>query len=333
MIFILTFFISLLFTRLMIKVNIKTFPTERSSHNAPTPTAGGIGFAFAFFFAIFASYFFLIKIELSILITYFICSIILLVVGALDDFSPLTYRFRLFMHFICTILLVQFSFVIQFPVFNFSNNFIPWILTILSGIVLINATNFIDGLNGLLTGSYIIFLIFHSSIFLSSTSFYFDWMLISALLGFLVFNFPKAYIFMGDTGSTFLGLTIFFIALLTQNYYPSKLTSSALVNKGFIFTLIPLGFLWFDVLITFIRRIIYKKPLTQAHKDYIFHILLERGHTHTFISSLYMLATALMGMLTILCHFSIINFLTLVIIYSILQTAFLIWVFYKKSTR
>ena len=135
---------------------------------------------------------------------------------------------------------------------------------------------------------------------------------------------------MGDIGSTFLGLAIGFSALMSQLYYPYS-SDTAWVHKGFIYTLTPLGFLWFDVGFTLLRRAFLGRRLTEPHRDHLIHILNDSGYSHTLISSIHFALTALMGGLTLLSHYGHLTFLSFFLIYAAGQTLFCFWVFFQNA--
>ncbi|MBY0280842.1 MAG: hypothetical protein K2W94_01655 [Alphaproteobacteria bacterium] len=312
---------------------------QRSSHDAPTPTAGGLAFISVFWITQLALFLISSSPSSSLLYrflpVYGLASFVLAIISLRDDYKPLSYRFRLFIHLVCVTLIVSQGLQIQFPAFGLDTN--GWIAAIITGfclVSLINGANFVDGLNGLLSGCFLISLVFnvltilpaHSSVI----SFYV--FLFFSVLGFFVFNFPRARIFMGDIGSTFLGLTVGFSALISQFYYPLA-TDIAWVHKGFIYALTPLGFLWFDVGFTLLRRAILRYRLTEPHRDHLIHILNDCGYSHTFVSCLYFFLTALMGGLTLLSHYGYLTFLSFFLIYSFAQMLFCFWVFHQKQHR
>jgi UDP-GlcNAc:undecaprenyl-phosphate GlcNAc-1-phosphate transferase len=217
---------------------------------------------------------------------------------------------------------------IQFPAFPILNNTLfSQAFTVFSLVSLINATNFLDGLNGLLAGSVALTLVFIIFMFpLYSPPSVYGLLLIAAILGFLIFNFPRGKIFMGDIGSTFLGLSLGFIALLTQED-ASTLSETAWIHKSFILSLTPMAFLWFDVGFTLVRRAFLKRRLTEPHRDHLFHLLHDKGYSHLFVSNLHFLTVILMGGLSLLCYGGMISFIELVLIYSLLQAGFCWWVF------
>lgn len=324
--------LSLALSTLIMRFNPIATPTERCSHNAPTPTAGGLGFALIFIG--YTSYLFFTEsfANLPLIYNYLVAACLLLIMSLYDDCKPVSYRARLVTQLICALLLVMGGGIIESPVIDIQSDSVllfQKILTIFTFLSLINATNFIDGLNGLLSLCIMITLGF-ADLWVSNYQplIHMHWVLIAAILGFFIFNFPKGKIFMGDTGSTFLGLTLGFFALMSQPHYPVSIThETAIFNKGFIFTLLPMAFLWFDVIFTLLRRIIRGEHLAEAHRDHMIHLLFDKGYKHVFVTSLYAVGTVLMGFLTYQCHVEKISFIMLLGIYATLQTLLVLFVF------
>jgi UDP-N-acetylmuramyl pentapeptide phosphotransferase/UDP-N-acetylglucosamine-1-phosphate transferase len=333
-----SFSLSFTLCMLMIRFNLSATPTERCSHNAPTPTAGGV--SFALIFISYLSFLFLTgTIEQSPLIYNYLISVcILLIVSFYDDCKPLSYRVRLLTQLVCALLLVMGGGTIESPAINIQSDSVllfQKILTVFTLLSLINATNFIDGLNGLSSLCIMIALGFAGFwIDFYQPLLHMHWVLIAAIFGFFVLNFPKGKIFMGDTGSTFLGLTLGFFALIAQAHYPVSTThGTAIFNKGFIFTLLPMAFLWFDVIATLCRRIARGEHLAEAHRDHMIHILFDKGYKHVFVTFLYALSTIFMGCLTYQCHMERISFIALLGIYILFQILFVVFVFNVPSRK
>ncbi len=266
---------------------------------------------------------------------YTLAALILALISLRDDYKPVSYRIRLLAHFFCVLLLVYGDLTIEFPNFeSTTNSWGAYIFTIFALMSLINGANFLDGLNGLLSGCVMITLAFQLCLVwpVDSLLIAFNSLLFAALLGFFIFNFPKARIFMGDVGSTFLGLTLGFFAIIAQKYYPLS-TDTAFIHKGFIYSLTPLSFLWFDVTFTLLRRAYLGHKLTEAHRDHLIHILNDCGYSHAVVSTLYFISVIVMGGLTLLSHYGYINFIVFFLIYVCLQTCFCIWTFHQKQTH
>lgn len=329
------FLISALIVRGMIFIAIHDHPLERSSHVHKTPTAGGIGIVVSF--VALCSYVFYhmgIPDLLEPAVIYTGVGVVLLaIVGVLDDYREVSYRARLMVQIFCAGILVSAHAVLDLSIFGHSPTLFAKFLSFIAIIGLINAANFIDGLNGLLSGSVLIAIGFSAFILnLDAHILHLIYAVLwGSLLGFYIFNFPRARIFMGDVGSTFLGYILIFMALSAQKYYSGDL-SHAFVNKGFIYTLTPLAFLWFDVGFTLLRRLCRGGVrLTQAHREHMIHLLNDVGYSHTFVSVLYYISVVLMGSLTLMAHQGLMTFLEFLVIYIVLQTCFCVWVFAQKN--
>jgi UDP-GlcNAc:undecaprenyl-phosphate GlcNAc-1-phosphate transferase len=329
-----TFLLSILFTRLLIYINIPAIPLSRSSHQITTPSAGGLAMVIAFIFGLVIELyrFSFLKAPLSYLIPYIASILTIGIISFLDDCRPISYRVRLFVHLLGALMIAAGGFDIKFPAFPFLNNSLfSQAFTVFSLVSLINATNFLDGLNGLLAGSIALtlgFIVLMSPLY--SPSFIYALLLIAAILGFLIFNFPRGKIFMGDIGSTFLGLSLGFIALLTQSN-ASAISETAWIHKGFILSLTPMAFLWFDVGFTLVRRAFLKRRLTEPHRDHLFHLLNDKGYSHLFVSNLHFLTVIVIGGLSLYCYYGLISFITLISTYTLLQTIFCWWVFRRAD--
>ena len=140
---------------------------------------------------------------------------------------------------------------------------------------IINAINLIDGLDGLACGVCAIISLFLFIASLSSGNFVllvFAAALTGSCLGFLPYNFHPASIFMGDTGSMFLGFVLSIIAL--ESY--RKGTTFIAILAPIIAMAVPL----IDTLLSILRRLVKKKPLFKADKNHIHHRLLIKDKSH-----------------------------------------------------
>lgn len=149
---------------------------------------------------------------------------------------------------------------------------IPFTIIWIIGIT--NAINLIDGLDGLAAGVSSIALITISGMAVIMGNFYVvavSSILLASTLGFLIFNFYPAKIFMGDTGALFLGYMISVLSLLGYK------------NVTFISFIVPviiLGVPISDTFFAILRRIINKKPLSAPDKSHLHHCMLRLGFTH-----------------------------------------------------
>jgi UDP-GlcNAc:undecaprenyl-phosphate GlcNAc-1-phosphate transferase len=147
-----------------------------------------------------------------------------------------------------------------------------WPLTAAWIVFATNAVNFIDGLNGLASGSVGI-----ASLFLAGIAahqgdgfvFVSALMLAAGIAGFLPFNFPKARIFMGDVGSQFCGFTIAVLGVLAGRF--GAPTLSVLLVPALLFGI------FYDVAFTLMRRFVAGSRITQAHRGHLYQIAQRSG--------------------------------------------------------
>ena len=271
------FAVSLILTRICIAVlphlGYMDIPKGRHIHKKPVPRAGGIGFILAFWFAILLYAGKLCNGDFSQLLSLpagqFLwsmsgASLILLVTGLYDDRFDMHSVMKLMLQ-ICAGATLYFMDGGIRTIFDYTlPTFIALPLTIMWTIGIVNAFNLIDGLDGLAAGLASI-----SSICVAI------WILINgdnlpmvillltfcaSCLGFLVFNFSPAKIFMGDTGSMFLGL-FFAMTSMDQCSRPAVTVASLLVP------LVAIGVPIFDVILAIWRRSIRKFGIHMLKKN------------------------------------------------------------------
>lgn len=281
-----TFLTSLILTYLMIKIsknmNIMDVPNERSVHKKPTPLLGGIAIFLSFLFG-----FILFGNQNPLMISILIASFLILLLGIFDDIKPIKARYKFVIHILVALIVVFYGGLklTHVDIFGLSLNF-KWMspyITILIIVGIINAVNLIDGLDGLCAGISSIYFLTIGVIALILNKFngldiILSFIMLGATLGFLVFNYPPAKIFMGDTGSTFLGLMISVIMLL--GFKTVTLTSLLI---PLVLLILPIT----DTLFAIIRRALNKKPIGQADKEHIHHQLLKHLSTRKTILVIY----------------------------------------------
>jgi UDP-N-acetylmuramyl pentapeptide phosphotransferase/UDP-N-acetylglucosamine-1-phosphate transferase len=207
-------------------------------------------------------------------------------------------------------------------------------LSVLCFMFAMNATNFADGLNGLLSGSVLVAvfcafvdLSMHNTAVASVETISNALVILAgAIFGFFIMNFPRAKIFMGDVGSSFLGVMLGILALQLQYVYKPGYVLPT-VHDGPFTLLFPLSFLWFDVIFTILRRALLRRKLSQPHQDHLFHILYRCGFTHTFITTLHIAIALALGLINLLCHMTNIDNEWAAYCYYLIQLIYLIWVF------
>jgi UDP-GlcNAc:undecaprenyl-phosphate GlcNAc-1-phosphate transferase len=145
-------------------------------------------------------------------------------------------------------------------------------LTILWVVLVINAINVIDGLDGLAGGVVLIASATMWWVGREHGNFYVMFIssgLIGSTAGFLLYNFPPARVFMGDTGSQFLGLLLAAVSLLEN----SKGTATVTL----LFPLVALGVPIADGTLAFLRRLVHRQPVFRADAQHLHHRLIHLG--------------------------------------------------------
>ena len=246
-------------------------PNERKVHKEPMPRMGGL----AIFAAFLLGYMLFARTSIQML-SILIGGFIIVLTGIVDDIKPIRARTKLLMQVVAASIVVFYGDIVldYFNIFGFDIYFITpinYIVTIIFIVAIMNAINFIDGLDGLAAGlSSIYFLTIAIIAFILNRNEGLDTILslimLGSTLGFLVHNFNPAKIFMGDTGSLFLGFTISVIALL--GFKATTVTS-------LIVPLIILAIPIFDTLLAILRRILKGESIGAPDKDHLHHQLLK----------------------------------------------------------
>jgi len=232
----LTFFVR----QLALKKNIIDNPNDRSSHTVPTPRGGGLAIVLTWFGGL--TYLFFQKQVEANLFFALLSGLVLALVSLLDDVFDLKPYIRIMAQSISALGALYFLGGFQLiPYLHIP--FVFWLLNIgvFIGIIwFINLFNFLDGIDAYSSQEAIlvslgIFLVVGQPILL---------VLMASVAGFLVWNWPKAKIFMGDVGSTQLG----FILLVLGIYYHN--VSALNISNWLILT----SLFWFDATFTLYRR-------------------------------------------------------------------------------
>ncbi|HEX4916931.1 MAG TPA: glycosyltransferase family 4 protein [Limnobacter sp.] len=278
------FLMSLLFTWLVryyaLHKGVMDVPNARSSHAVPTPRGGGLGMVAAFLttllFVLLAG---LVPAEHHLFLwALLLAGVALAIVGFVDDHGGLPVRVRLAVHLASGALLAWAC--QQIAPFNLgfgpiAHAWLAYPLATLGVVWVLNLTNFMDGIDGLAGGQAFlacalvaVFVWFGShglGAFLPVA------LLAAASLGFLVWNFPPAKIFMGDVGSGALGLFFGGFALW----------HAALLGSQWLYVwLLLLGVFVVDATYTLVRRALRKQNLGQAHRSHAFQRASRRLKGH-----------------------------------------------------
>ncbi|MDD3324187.1 MAG: glycosyltransferase family 4 protein [Sulfurospirillaceae bacterium] len=260
-----------------LKKKLLDMPNERSSHAVPTPRGGGLAIILAIAFGVF----------MVDKVSFLLPLLPLVIVSFLDDVFTISAKIRFAVQAFSALLALYFlGWVshVDFGIFELHGAWLN-IFAFLFLVWMTNLYNFLDGIDGYAGGE---------AVFVGMASFVlFDFRLglIVALasFGFLLFNWHKASIFMGDVGSAPLGFLFAFFAL------------SFAGTPYFVGWIVLLCLFWFDATITLYRRWRNGEKLSFAHKKHMYQRLSQSGWAHDKV--------VLSGMALNLVFFVILSFL------------------------
>lgn len=295
---VISFIMTPLVRKLAIKINAIDVPKDnRRIHKVPIPRLGG----------------------LAIYISFVVCSIIMfgfqknvigvilggsliVLMGIYDDIKPLKAIYKLIVQILSAIILIGFNIKINMITLPFDSTGNSVELTILAVPITIlwvvgitNAFNLIDGLDGLACG--ICFISCLTLFGVSFIGFRYTAMILTLILaggclGFLPFNVNPAKIFLGDTGSQFLGFILAAISIEGA----IKSTTAVVVAVPILALALPI----YDTLFAMIRRKINNRPIMEADKEHLHHKLLEKGLTQRQVVSIMYFCSAIFGISSII---------------------------------
>lgn len=231
-------------------------PNHRSSHIRATPRGGGLAFV-------------LVGTLLNLVYETGpsrwipVACLPLALVGLVDDFKELPAALRYIVQFVTAIVLVALA----------DRPMSIWLslISVLLITGIINFTNFMDGLDGLVAGCGVILM--------ASTS---CWAISGAIFGFLIWNWAPAKVFMGDVGSTYIGAIFGGMLIHTRTDHATL-------------SLLLIGFpLFADAFVCVIRRFVNGENIVEAHRKHLFQRLQQAGWSHQKVASLYIGAVGIL---------------------------------------
>lgn len=247
--------------------NIIDKPNSRSSHTETTIRGGGIIFWIsALIYFVFFDYEYLY---------FFIGLSLVTFISFLDDILTLSNRYRLPFQFIAIGLVLYQLHFFDYPLW-------AYLIVMIVGVGIINAYNFMDGINGITSGYSTIVILALMFVNNYHIAFIENDFLIFTLLGLMVFNYfnfrTKARCFAGDVGSISIAVIILFLLL--------KLI---LQEQNLIYILF-LSVYGVDSVLTIIHRLFLKENIFKAHRLHLFQVLVNNMKIpHLLMSSIYML--------------------------------------------
>lgn len=246
-------------------------PNERKVHTKPIPRMGGLAIFISFLFG------YILYGEITTqMISILIGSFIIFLIGIFDDIKPISAKYKFLVQVLAASVVVIYGQVFFNEITLFGLNislsvFYRYFFSILFIVTISNSINLIDGLDGLASGvSSIYFITIIIICFLlgklTELDIILSLIMLGATLGFLIYNFPPAKIFMGDSGSLFLGFMISIISLMS--FKVATFTS-------LIIPIVALSIPIFDTVLATFRRIIKKESIGTPDKEHFHHQLLK----------------------------------------------------------
>lgn len=246
-------------------------PNERKVHKKPMPRMGGLAIFFAFMIG-----YMLYAPSTTQMLSILMAGFIIVLLGMIDDIKPIRARYKFLVQLICAGIVTFYGGIVLSEVSGLGLYLkfpepIAQIVTIFFIVSITNAINLIDGLDGLAAGVSSIYFATIAVIALilnklSGLDIILALIMLGSTLGFLLHNFNPASIFMGDSGSLFLGFMISVIALL--GFKAATLTS-------LIIPLLILAIPIFDTVLAIFRRLLKGESIGTPDKEHFHHQLLK----------------------------------------------------------
>ncbi len=253
-------------------------PREDRWHRKPTPTLGGVGIYIATMLGIMLSIYLNQSVEF-IHWGLLAAASLMFFLGMYDDFRRITPPAKLIGQILGATIAIYFGYTTNFFTARLSGTILAQVLniglTFLWLVGISNAINLLDNMDGLAGGISLITSVILSFFFWRSG----DYALLAislalsgAVLGFLVFNFPPASIFMGDSGSLFLGFSLAVLAIARQ---PQASNVFAILGVPTLIFLLPI----LDTTLVTITRVLRGQSPAQGGRDHTSHRLIAFGLT------------------------------------------------------
>lgn len=255
-------------------------PNKRSLHQRPVPRLGGVAIvggvlAGLLYFAVLQRFFPELGWVIALPDAWILAgALVMFILGVADDLSGLRALPKLAVQSLVALMVILAGFKFELPIFTSGplealGDGLSMALTFIWIIGVINAVNLIDGVDGLAAGISVT-AICSLTIALALTGEGPDLALasafIGALIGFLLYNFHPASIFMGDSGSLFLGFI-----LATFSLPATHLTTEGL---SFLVPILALGLPVMDTATAILRRALQRRNIFSPDRDHIHHRLL-----------------------------------------------------------
>lgn len=257
-----SYFMAPVIRKLALKTGYLDNPKDTKVHSHPTPLLGGLSIYLAFVIGLFVFINFKDNPKLIGVLT---ASTILLIVGLIDDRMGMIPEMKLLTQFLAAMIVVKSGVRIDF----FHDYHVNVVLTYLWIISITNSFNLLDNMNGLSAGIAVIAAMFFGVIMLNSNQAEIamvSFSLAGSSLGFLKHNFPRANIFMGDSGSLVIGFILASVAVMGS-------WNTRFLTTSLAMPIIILAYPIFDTMLVTIVRLIERRSIFQGGRDHSSHRL------------------------------------------------------------
>ncbi len=312
LILLISFTIGYLFMPVVIEIakkyNFVVSPNKRTSHRGEIPNVGGINIFISFLITVF-----LFSYEMFSSVQFMLMGLfVILIVGFIDDLINIKVTSKLFGELLSGFFLIVIADIRLSNLHGFLGIyeiplFVSYALSFFVFIVIINAMNLIDGIDGLASGLGVLYSLFFAVYFqlthhsdLSITAY----AMVGSLTVFFIYNVfsDKNKIFMGDSGSLLLGyvFNVFIFSFCEMNArgdVPEAYRMNAAPAVAFTLLIVPL----FDTMRVMITRMKKGQSPFKADKNHLHHLMLSLGLKHRQVSfilmgfSVFFIALALIG--------------------------------------
>jgi len=271
------------YRQIAMNANILDIPNSRSSHNVPKPRGGGVAIVLTFLMTLFLLHKYA-QFDDALFFALSVGGLLIASVGFLDDIITVRKRWRLSFQCIAALLAlftlvnpIQFSFL----------HLLFYGVVFISLVWMQNLYNFMDGADGLAASEAILvsiaivfFMTLNQGALAEPNVFWVCLVLCFSTLGFLIWNFPAAKIFMGDGGSSFLGYV--FGVLILKSFVDGSVPIGCWI--------ILLGVFLVDATVTLLTRVIRGENFFLPHKTHAFqHALVKLGTHKKLVKALFLI--------------------------------------------
>lgn len=262
------------------RLNILDRPHERKIHSKPIPYLGGAAIFASYLLGLFSVTYIYEWLDSKTGMVLLISSSFIFLLGTIDDIRGTNARLKLAVQVAVAFFVVNNGIYISEITNPFGGGYIQLgvfgkVISILWIVAISNAINLLDGLDGLAGGVSAIAIVFMASFAVYGNDFALAGLLIGLLggiIGFLIFNFPPASIFMGDMGSLLIGFLFSVFCLKADHKGPYAV---AILIPAMLMT-IPI----FDTLLAIIRRAKKGNPIFSADKEHLHHRILALSKSY-----------------------------------------------------